>query len=95
MSRLFLGNIPHAANEEEISYWMQSQGFTVAAVDIIKDHLTGNPRGFCFVTLTDGDQTDTAIATLHGRIMRGRPITVNRAVPLNLNDSHRERRRTA
>jgi RNA recognition motif-containing protein len=82
MSRLFLGNVPHRATEENIQEWIQSQGFIVESVDIIRDRTTGNPRGFCFASLTDPAQMDDAISRLNGKTMSGRPITVNRAVPL-------------
>ena len=82
MSRLFLGNVPHRATEENIQEWIQSQGFIVESVDIIRDRMTGNPRGFCFASLLDADQLDEAIKQLNGKMMSGRPITVNRAVPL-------------
>jgi cold-inducible RNA-binding protein len=82
MSRLFLGNIPHVADEREICDWIQSHGFMVASVEIIKDRMNGNRRGFCFVSLVDREQVRNAIASLNGKTMRGRPITVNHAVPL-------------
>lgn len=82
MSRLFLGNVPHRATEENIQEWIQSQGFVVESVDIIRDRMTGNPRGFCFASLIDPNQLDQAISMLNGKMMSGRPITVNRAVPL-------------
>jgi RNA recognition motif-containing protein len=95
MSRLFLGNIPHSATESEISYWMQSYGFMAKSVDIIRDHATGGPRGFCFASLVDGQQADTAVGTLNGKIMAGRVITVNHAVPLKVNATDRQRRKVA
>jgi RNA recognition motif-containing protein len=92
MSRLFLGNIPHAASETDISDWMQSQGFIVESVDIIRDRNTGNPRGFGFATLVDEKQLESAVKSLNGRLMGGRQITVNRAVPLNLKGNEPRRR---
>jgi RNA recognition motif-containing protein len=94
MPKLFLGNIPHAATESDISDWIQSYGFVVQTVEIITDRNTGSPRGFCFATLADQTDAEAAVKKMNGTIMRGRPITVNHAVPLNLNGSN-QRRRTA
>jgi RNA recognition motif-containing protein len=88
MSRLVLGNVPHSATEAEICYWAQSLGFIIESVEIIKDRFTGRHRGFCFVNLADEQKTDAAVKTLNGKIMRGRLITVNHAVPLRA--AHRQ-----
>ena len=94
MSKLFLGNIPHSASENDICDWMQSHGFVVESVDIILDK-TGMRRGFCFATLIDTGQLETAVAELNGKQMGGRPITVNHAVPLQLHGNNSNRRRIA
>jgi RNA recognition motif-containing protein len=95
MSRLFLGNIPHSATEDDIGEWMASLGFVTESIDIIRDRTTGSPRGFCFATLIDGTQREAAVTELNGRLMRGRAITVNDAVPLHTNNGHAHGRRTA
>lgn len=95
MSKLFLGNIPHSASETDICDWMKSHGFLVQTVDIIIDKTTGMRRGFCFATLVDDTQVEAAVRSLNGKPMSGRPITVNHAVPLQLNGNNPQRRRTA
>ena len=80
MARLFLGNIPNACTELEIGDWVQASGFAVVSVEIIRDRLTGNPRGFGFVQLEDGIHTPDAIERLNGTYLRGR-ITVSGATP--------------
>lgn len=94
MSRLFLGNIPHSANETDISEWLKSYGYNATSVDIITDRSTGLRRGFCFVSLEEGQELKNAVRTLHGKMMGGRPITVNPAVPLRQHPEP-ESRRTA
>ena len=95
MSRLFLGNIPRRTTASEISNWTQSHGFIVTSVDIIADRDTGVPRGFCFATLIDDKQTDSAIHNLNGKLMGGRVITVNHAVPLKSVARQMQRRSAA
>jgi len=81
VTRLFLGNIPFTATEEDIAQWVESFGFAVDSVEIIRDRGTGNPRGFGFIGLKEGGST-VAIQQLHGKRMAGRIITVNDAKPL-------------
>jgi len=94
MPKLFLGNIPHSASENDINDWMKSHGFLIESLDIILDK-TGMRRGFCFATLVDSGQLETAVIALNGKLMGGRPITVNHAVPLQLDGGHPQRRRVA
>ena len=89
MSRLFLGNIPHAASQDDICQWIESHGFSVTSVDVILDRLTGGRRGFCFASLAEDTNLDEAISRLHGRSMAGRVITVSHAVPLDESNSYR------
>jgi len=95
MSRLFLGNIPHVASEDEIGIWLESQGFIVESVEIIRDRFTGGHRGFCFASLIDSAQAEDAVKKLNGKLMGGRRITVNHAVPLNSGSGNPHHRRIA
>jgi RNA recognition motif-containing protein len=94
MPKLFLGNIPHSATESDICDWVQANGFLVESVDIILDK-TGMRRGFCFATLVDSGQLEAAVGGLNGKLMGGRPITVNHAVPLQFHGTNSQRRRIA
>jgi RNA recognition motif-containing protein len=91
MPKLFLGNVPHSATESDICDWMQSSGFLIESVDIILDK-TGMRRGFCFATLVDSGQLEAAVAALNGKLMGGRAITVNHAVPLQFHSNPPRRR---
>ena len=62
MSKLFLGNIPHSASENDVSDWMKSHGFLVQAVDIILDK-TGMRLAFILILLGYG--TKAGIAPMH------------------------------
>lgn len=48
---------------------------------VVRDKMTGTPRGFGFVELGDGEDVQRAIAGLNGRTLEGRPLTVNEARP--------------
>ena len=83
MSKLFLGNIPNSFSDNDIAQWVESFGFPVVSVEIIKDRATGVPRGFGFVRLSEEGRLGDAVRLLHGELMGGRVITANEANPLN------------
>ena len=83
MSRLFVGNLPHAASEMDLQQWVESNGFVVESVQIIHDRLTGASRGFGFVTIKEEGAVEVAITSLNGKKMRGRVLTVNQAFPIS------------
>jgi cold-inducible RNA-binding protein len=48
---------------------------------VIRDKLTGTPRGFGFVELSEGEDLQRAITGLNGQSLDGRALTVNEAKP--------------
>jgi RNA recognition motif-containing protein len=81
MPKLFVGNIPHASSDADLQNWVESQGFQVESVQIIRDRSTGQSRGFGFVVLDETAKTREAIAALNGQRMGSRVLTVNEALP--------------
>jgi RNA recognition motif-containing protein len=81
MPKLFVGNIPHASSDIELQNWVESQGFQVESVQIIRDRSTGQSRGFGFVVLNESAKMREAIAALNGQRMGSRVLTVNEALP--------------
>lgn len=81
MPKLFIGNIPHASSDTELSEWVESQGFQVESAQIIRDRSTGQSRGFGFVVLNEEWKLKDAINALNGQRMGGRVLTVNEALP--------------
>lgn len=75
MSRIYVGNIPFNATEEDIRSAFSQCG-PVTKVDIVMDRETGRPRGFAFVELDDAS-AQRAIAELDGAELGGRRMTVN------------------
>ncbi|HMU38734.1 MAG TPA: RNA-binding protein [Pseudomonadota bacterium] len=93
-TRLYVGNLPYAAKEQDIQDFFEQTGSrTVTQVKIITDRETGRPRGFAFVELSDAKMAESAIAELHGTQFGGRKIVVNQAhTPRNEHASpHRSR----
>lgn len=74
--RLYVGNLPFSANDEELRTLFGEHG-TVESVSVITDRETGRPRGFAFVEMSSG--ADDAIQALNQTEMDGRSLTVNEA----------------
>ncbi len=77
MKKLYVGNLPFSATEDEVTQLFGQHG-TVHSVALINDRETGRPRGFGFVEMDD-DAAMAAIQALDGQEMGGRPLRVNEA----------------
>jgi len=80
MKRIYVGNIPFSAGEDELRAAFEAHG-QVVGVNVITDRETGRPRGFAFVEMADDGEAAKAIEELNGTDMGGRSITVNEAKP--------------
>ena len=73
--RLYVGNLPFTATEDELSQLFSQHG-EVRSVTVVTDRETGRPRGFAFVEMEDGT---AAIQALDGQEFGGRNLRVNPA----------------
>ena len=78
MKKIYVGNLPFSATEDEIRQLFAQYG-TVSSVALITDRDTGAPRGFGFVEMDDGG--DEAINALSNHELGGRNLKVNEAKP--------------
>jgi len=78
-TRLFVGNLPYSADEDQIRALFEQDGRTVTDVQLITDRATGRPRGFGFVDMSTQEEADAAIRALNGQEFGGRSLTVNEA----------------
>ena len=76
--KLYVGNLPFTASEDEIRELFERHG-AVDKVSVITDRETGRPRGFAFVEMAEGANADAAIQALDGRDFGGRSLRVNEA----------------
>lgn len=79
-SKLYVGGLPYAATETELTTLFASHG-TVESVRVITDKFTGQSRGFGFVEMATPEEAHKAISALNGTQMDGRALTVNEAKP--------------
>jgi len=81
VKKLYIGNIPYQATEEELRSWFEQAGVTVESAALVRDRYSGEPRGFGFVEITNDEQAQTAIDTMNGKDFLGRNLIVNEARP--------------
>ncbi|HEX9741374.1 MAG TPA: RNA-binding protein [Nitrospiraceae bacterium] len=80
-SKIYVGGLPYAATEQQLSDLFAQHG-AVESARVITDKFTGQSRGFGFVEMTTGEDAQKAIAALNGTQMDGRTLTVNEAKPM-------------
>ena len=81
MKKLYIGNLPFSATEEQLNEWFAQVGVTPSGVNLIRDRFTGQSRGFAFVEVTNDEDADRAVNSLNGQNFGGRNLVVNEARP--------------
>src|SRR6202795_427807 len=81
LKKLYVGNLPFQATEEQVSVLFSQTGVTTANVTLVRDRFSGQPRGFGFVEVTNDEEAERAIQGLNGHDFMGRNIVVNEARP--------------
>lgn len=82
MKKLFVGNLPYAANETDVQNFFEGAGVTVDSVTVMRDRFTGQARGFGFVEINDDNAAQRAMDACNGKELMGRPLVVNEARPM-------------
>ncbi|MDK2957630.1 MAG: hypothetical protein PWQ57_3128 [Desulfovibrionales bacterium] len=77
--KLYVGNLPWSASEEEVRNAFEAYG-EIISINLISDRETGRPRGFGFVEM-DNQGAEEAIKNLDGADFGGRNLKVNEAKP--------------
>jgi len=82
VKKLFVGNLPYAANETDVQNFFSGYGVTVDTVTVMRDRFTGQARGFGFVEIHDDAAAQQAVENCHGKDLMGRTVVVNEARPM-------------
>ena len=77
VKKIYVGNLPFTATEEEVRQAFEEHG-EVQSIALITDRDTGRPRGFGFIEM-ESEAADAAITALDGRDLGGRNLRVNEA----------------
>lgn len=75
--KLYVGNLPYSATEDELRELFEKHG-SVESVNLIVDRDTGRSRGFAFVEM-DSSGADAAINALNGQDLGGRSLRIDEA----------------
>jgi len=78
--KLFVGNLPFETAETDLEQLFARVG-NVESVNVVRDQMTGRPRGFAFVEMRTDEEAQRAIAELHESELGGRRLAVNEARP--------------
>ena len=81
MKKLYVGNLPFQATEEDIGTWFGQAGVTPANITLVRDRFSGQPRGFGFVEVNNDEDAGRAVEALNGHDFMGRNVVVNEARP--------------
>ena len=80
ITKLFVGSLPWAVDDQKLGDLFSQFGEVVSAV-VLKDRMTGRSRGFGFVEMENDAEATEAVEKLNGSDMDGRKIVVNVARP--------------
>jgi cold-inducible RNA-binding protein len=80
--RLYIGNLPFQATDADVRNFFESAGFSPDEIKLVRDRVSGEPRGFGFIEIGDRSAGENAIHTCNGKDFLGRPMVVNEAKPV-------------
>jgi len=79
-TRIYVGNLPYTADNEQLSQLFSVFGEVVEA-SVVMDRESGRSKGFGFVQMSSDAAAQAAIAALNGTMLGNRTIRVNEAQP--------------
>jgi RNA recognition motif-containing protein len=77
-NRLYVGNLSFGSSEQTLRDAFSAHG-EVVDVHVVSDRMTGQSRGFGFVTMGSQDQAQGAMQAMNGADLDGRSLKVNEA----------------
>ena len=77
--KLYVGNLPFSAEENQLRSLFGADGRQVASVRILVDRQTGRSRGFGFIEMASPEDAQKAMDALHGHEFLGRPLMISEA----------------
>jgi RNA recognition motif-containing protein len=80
MKKMYVGNIPYKAVEEDLKELFSEYG-EIESLKIIQDQYTGRSKGFGFVEMADENDAKKAMEGLNGKKFMDKTLTVAEARP--------------
>ena len=78
--RLYVGNLPFSATEEDVQNLFQQAG-AVVECNLIMDRITDRSKGYAFVEMGSDEEANRAMTQFNGHDLGGRMLRVNEARP--------------
>jgi len=78
--KLFVGSLPYNITEDELIDLFSRYG-SVVGTDLIKDHFTGQAKGFAFVEMATRSEGHKAMEDLNGKKYKHRDLVCNESKP--------------
>jgi RNA recognition motif-containing protein len=78
--RIYVGNLAKSTTQEEITTLFAQAG-TVSSVELVKDKVTGQSKGFAFVAMPTQAEADKAISMFNAYSLADSALKVNIAKP--------------
>jgi cold-inducible RNA-binding protein len=75
-SRIYIANLPDTITEAQLQVAFAPFG-AITKCFVAKDHDTGVPKGFAFVTYGTRPEADAAVAAMSGADLEGRTLAVS------------------
>ena len=73
---MFIGNLAFQTTKEDLQKLLETAG-TITDLFLPTDRMTGQPRGFAFVTYSSDAEATAAIEKFNGQTLDGRSLRVN------------------
>jgi cold-inducible RNA-binding protein len=74
--KLYVGNKIYDSSEEQLRRMFPKTG-TVLAVGVVKDRITGLPKGFAFISTDSQADAIKPVSLFNGKVFRGRRLVVD------------------
>ena len=78
--KIYVGNMSYDTTEEDLKLACEEFG-TVESATIVKDKISGEPKGFGFVEMSSKAEGQAVIDGLNGKELKGRELKVNETRP--------------
>jgi len=75
--KIFIGNLSGETTEDDLRQAFESFG-QVRSITVVKDGVTGESRGFGFITMPSVNEAQNAIEKMNGKDLRGQKISVEK-----------------
>ncbi len=77
-TKIYVGNLSAQTTEPDLKTLFSQAGDVISA-KIVKDHQSGQPRGFAFIEMSTRREAQKAVSMLNKRAFMGKELQVNEA----------------